>query len=297
MKSTATRTVIVRKVSETHSEVVDDRLVAEEPLEIRICYEKLGQRVERAVSVTMRTPGEDSDLAVGFLYSEGIISSLTDVKEINADHDAEGKPISGDVIHVGLHPGVRVDTGKLERHFFVSSSCGVCGKAALESVFVVAEPFADQTRPVVSASWIHTLPGRIRSEQELFSSTGGLHAAGLFEAGGPLLGVWEDIGRHNAVDKLIGSCFQRGSLPLWNRVMAVSGRGGFEIIQKALVARIPVIVAVGAPSSLAVELANSFGLTLIGFARNGRFNIYSAPQRVVDLPSSSVGQEGSANPV
>jgi FdhD protein len=231
-----------------------DVLAVEEPLEIRVG--------EKNISVTMRTPGDDFDLAVGFLFTEGIIGR-DDVESIRH----WGSP---NVVRVALRDGVVLDASKLDRHFYTTSSCGICGKTSIEALRVVVEPLPDA--PPVRASVIHGLPSMLETGQATFRRTGGLHGAAIFSAEGELVCLREDVGRHNAVDKAIGALFREGRT---GAILMVSGRASFEIVQKAIVARIGVLAAVGAPSSLAVELARELNLTLLGFVRDDRFNIYA----------------------
>jgi FdhD protein len=251
-----------------------DVLAVEEPLEIRVGLDEDGRRVRRSVSITMRTPGHDAELAVGFLFTEGIITVREQVAGV--------RPCgSGNAVRVDLPPGVAVDLSRLERHFYASSSCGVCGKASLEAIRVACGEPPARGRPVVDAAVIRRLPGLLRMSQSAFDRTGGLHASGLFDAAGHLLALREDVGRHNALDKVIGAEFLAGRTPLRDAVLLVSGRASFELIQKAAVAGIPILAAVGAPSSLAVELARERGITLLGFVCADRFNIYSGGDRIV----------------
>lgn len=255
-----------------------DEVAAEEPLEIRVAYAGEDGPAVRSVSVTMRTPGDDFELAAGFLHGEGLVSRREEIGEISYCRDAE--PQEYNVVTVRLRPFARFDPGRLDRNFYMTSSCGVCGKASLDAVEVRGcEPLPTgevRLDPEVLAG----LPGRLRRAQSVFERTGGLHAAGLFGGDGELEEVREDVGRHNAVDKVVGRAFLEGRLPLEGRVLAVSGRASFEILQKALVAGIPVVAAVGAPSSLAVDLARRFGMTLAGFVRDGGFNLYAGEERV-----------------
>ena len=257
-----------------------DELAVEEPLEIRLGYSAAGQRVQQSISVTMRTPGQDAELAAGFLLSEGIIRGPADIEFIRPCGPAVGPLKLHNVVRVELSPDVIVDLKRLERHFYTTSSCGVCGKTSLEALQVSATPDLLVDRPLFSVDIVHRLPLKLREAQAVFDHTGGLHGAALFTVEGELLGLREDVGRHNAVDKLIGSELLAGRLPLRDKIILVSGRASFELMQKALMAGIPILVAVGAPSSLAVELARRFKMTLIGFARDGRFNIYSGASRL-----------------
>ena len=226
----------------------------------------------------MRTPGHDAELAVGFLVGEGVIRAPEDVLE--AFHaPLQGGTRDPNVVVVRLASGVRFDASRLERHVYTTSSCGVCGKASLEAVGVITgAPLA--SGPILAPEAIHALPGALREAQAVFEQTGGLHAAALCSASGALLRVREDVGRHNAVDKLVGSFFLAGETVPPEAVLLVSGRASFELAQKALVAGIPVLAAVGAPSSLAADLAREHGLTLLGFVRDGRFNVYAGPGRL-----------------
>jgi len=251
-----------------------DELVEEEPLEIRV--------QGRAISVTMRTPGHDADLAAGFLLTEGIIHQRQDVLLIrHCDHKENEED---NVLNVLLDPNVSVDFERLTRHVFASSSCGLCGKATIDSVHGQFPPV--QSDIVVSTEILTTLPEKMRRAQTTFERTGGLHAAALFDASGELIALREDVGRHNAVDKVVGHCLLKGPFPLDQSVLVVSGRSSFEIMQKALAARIPIVAAVSAPSSLAAEFATESGQTLIGFLRGHRMNVYSHPHRIAFAQTS-----------
>ena len=261
-------------------EETDDVVATEEPLEIRLELDGAdGQRVERSISITMRTPGNDEELALGFLYSEGIIRQAADVLLARPC----GPPAPNgliNVVRVELAPGVGVDLDRLERHFYTSSSCGVCGKASLDAVAVQGRFDIAANGFRVAQSVLGDLPAALRSDQAVFEATGGLHASGLFDAGGSIVALREDVGRHNALDKLVGSRLQAGALPLAEYGLVLSGRASFELMQKAMMAGCPLVAAVGAPSSLAVDLAREFGITLIGFLKPNRFNIYSRADRV-----------------
>jgi FdhD protein len=262
----------------------DDRVAVEEPLEIRL---RAGG-VQRTLAVTMRTPGDDLDLAAGFLFAEGLIAAASDLRKIaHCDpEDLEELPSGGasddpcgNIVIAELAADRLPDLRSLERHFFSTSACGVCGKAGLEALSLrgcsVPPP-----GPVVEPDLVASLPAKLRAAQGVFDSTGGLHAAALFDAGGDLQAVREDVGRHNAVDKLIGWALGAGRLPLGQGLVLVSGRSSYEILQKCLVAGVPIVCAVSAPSSLAVDLARRFGVTLVGFLRGERFNVYSRPDRI-----------------
>ncbi|MCP2015260.1 FdhD protein [Deinococcus sp. HSC-46F16] len=250
----------------------DDRMAVEEPLELRLVH----RGEEQPVGVTMRTPGADHDLVRGFLYAEGAIRRAEDVLSISEWR--EGELSTPNVLRVELRSGFAA-VRTLSRHTFTSSACGVCGTGSIERLALRAVP-AVWARPPLSPGMVCALPERLRAAQPLFDATGGLHAAGLFTADGECLVVHEDVGRHNAVDKVVGWALARDRLPLSDHVLAVSSRAGFEIVQKAALAGIPVVCAVSAPTSLAAELAGSFGLTLLGFVRGGRFNVYSFPERL-----------------
>jgi FdhD protein len=265
-----------------------DELAVEEPLEIRLAYQADGQRVQRSISVTMRTPGQDAELAVGFLLGEGIIRGPGDIASVRPCGPAAGPLRLQNVVRVELRTEVGVDMKRLERHFYTTSSCGVCGKTSLEALQVSPGFALSVEGPVVSAEAIHRLPQQLRQSQAIFDHTGGLHGAGLFTAGGELVCLREDVGRHNAVDKLIGTEVLAGRVPLRDKLILVSGRASFELVQKAVMAGIPVMVAVGAPSSLAVELACRVKMTLVGFARDNRFNVYSGAWRLCDIHDAPV---------
>jgi FdhD protein len=235
--------------------------------------------VSRSVSVTMRTPGHDFELAAGFLFAEGILRFRDQVREIAYCSGEE--PQEYNLVSVRLREGVGVDPGLLSRNFYTSSSCGVCGKASLEALEIKGcEPLSGALR--LEGDLVARLPEVLRGGQAAFQRTGGIHAAGLFDAGGGLRTLREDVGRHNAVDKVVGHALLEGETPLHERVLVVSGRTSFEIMQKALVAGIPVVVAVGAPSSLAVDMARRFNMTLVGFARGAAFNVYAGGERILD---------------
>jgi FdhD protein len=268
-----------------------DALAVEEPLELRVGG--------RALAVTMRTPGHDVALAHGFLLTEGVIGSVTDVRDARycaastrpgGSASSAGLPSPGvdddgrntyNVLDVGLAPGVPEPETGVERNFYTTSSCGVCGKASLDAVRLRSRylPAGDQVR--VSAEVVVTLPDELRRRQQVFDRTGGLHAAGLFAADGTLLVVREDVGRHNAVDKVLGWALLQGRIPAIGTVLVVSGRASFELVQKAVMAGVPMLAAVSAPSSLAVELAEESGLTLAGFVRGGSMNVYTRSERII----------------
>lgn len=259
---------------------IEDAIAIEEPLEIRLAYSKPdGRRAEQSISVTMRTPGNDAELAAGFLFTEGIIRSADDVERIGPC----GPPAANgliNVVRVELAESVAVELDRLERHFYTSSSCGVCGKSSLEAVAVQGRYDINEAEFQLGADVLGSLPAELRSQQAAFEVTGGLHASGLFDSSGQILQVREDVGRHNALDKLIGHALMHGMLPLSRYGVIVSGRASFELLQKAMMAGLPMLAAVGAPSSLAIELARGFDMTLAGFVKPDLFNLYARPDRV-----------------
>ncbi|MFE4000224.1 formate dehydrogenase accessory sulfurtransferase FdhD [Nocardioides sp. YIM B13467] len=254
-----------------------DKLAAEEPMEIRVNG--------RPLTVTMRTPGNDFDLAVGFLVSEGVVHSADDVASVRycAGATADGGN-TYNVVDVGLAAHVPPPDASLERSFYTTSSCGLCGKASLEAVRTSSAWTVAEDTLRVTPELLSVLPERLREAQRVFDSTGGLHAAGLFDAEANLLCVREDVGRHNAVDKVIGHALREGLVPLRNSMLMVSGRASFELVQKAVMAGIPLLAAVSAPSSLAVDLADDNGLTLVGFLRGSSMNIYAGTDRIAAVP-------------
>lgn len=255
-----------------------DVVAVEEPLEIRVEILESGRLVEKSVSVTMRTPGDDFELAAGFLFTEGLVPDRKAVADLRYCQEAE--PQEYNIVTARLRDPAAFDASLLNRNFYMTSSCGVCGKASLDAVEVRGcEPLLG-SGPRVSPELIRSLPDRLRGEQPVFDRTGGIHAAALFSPEGELDVIREDVGRHNAVDKVIGAAFLEGRLPLGERVLAVSGRASFEIMQKAAMAGIPVLVAVGAPSSLAVDFARRFNMTLVGFAKASGFNVYNGDERI-----------------
>jgi FdhD protein len=301
----------------------EDWLAIEEPLEIRLLFGPAAKRQSRSLSVTMRTPGNDFELAAGFLVSESIIKNRNDLLSLRflgpflsdsapdgmdadqlarfatvelpqTDRDRASQRFDGylacqqsglsNIVELELNPELDFQFSRLQRNFYLTSSCGLCGKASLEMIRsdqIPPLPTTDSTKDLtVSADVVHQLPQRLRDQQAVFQSTGGLHAAGLFTNAGDFIDLREDVGRHNALDKLIGRQWLAGSFPLSQGVLVLSGRASFELLQKSLLARIPVVVAVGAPSSLAVELAREFNITLIGFTSSRRFNLYSGEQRI-----------------
>ena len=268
-----------------------DKLALEEPLEIQLSAQAATPAgAWKTAAITMRTPGQDRELAVGFLFGEGIVRSVREIETVYSSGARYGEQEWQNRVRVALKPGTQFDLNRLERNFYVSSSCGVCGKTSLEALLTSG------FKPVADAGWkvgehlIETLPERLRKAQPMFDQTGGLHAAGLFGLEGEALLVREDVGRHNAVDKVIGARVLAGHDQNPAQILLVSGRASFELVQKTVAAGIPMLVAVGAPSSLAVQLAQEFGLTLVGFAKSSGFNIYTGSQRIEIGAQTFVGQ-------
>lgn len=260
-----------------------DLLAVEEPMEIRLDFGNKSERRSQPISVTMRTPGYDFELALGFLFTEGIIQSQHDVHMIRYCTDMQTIENKNNIVRVYLNENVIVDTERLKRNFYTSSSCGVCGKESIESVRTQCKPVA-VTNITAAPEIILCLPATLRKKQNVFEYTGGLHASALFDQKGNLLLLREDVGRHNALDKLIGASIfgKQTNIDLSNSILLLSGRASFELLQKAAMAGIPIVCAVGAPSSLAVQIAKTFGITLIGFLREERFNIYSGSERIIN---------------
>lgn len=249
---------------------VEDVLAVEEPLEIRIHNEP--------ISITMRTPGDDFHLAAGFLFTEGVVRSNDDIGTIRYCENTEN-PDLRNIVNVTLAGGLKVDLARLKRNFYATSSCGICGKASIDLIRTQAPPLSDSARVRLDA--LFGLAGQLRRSQSVFEKTGGLHAAAIFDLKGNLLDTREDIGRHNAVDKAIGAMLLQGAAPLERNILLVSGRASFEIMQKAVMASIPIVCAVSAPSSLAVQFASECGMTLVGFLRGEEMNIYAGANRIL----------------
>jgi FdhD protein len=270
----------VIKITDNEEFATSDALAIEEPLEIRLEYSKADQRQVGNISVTMRTPGNDAELALGFLFTEGIIRKPEDVESI--EHCfiacAENKE---NVIQLSLKAGIEPILNNTERNFYATSSCGVCGKASINSIKTVSTYNNSTIENKVGADILYQLPTILQQHQKVFADTGGLHASALFTLDGELLLVREDVGRHNALDKLIGAALNKNLLPLDQYILLLSGRISFELVQKAAMAGVAIIAAVGAPSSLAVQLAEEFNITLVGFLRNQRFNVYTQPKRIL----------------
>lgn len=265
----------VRRVTASGVEDTRDMLAVEEPLEISLVSGADAARTTRPVSVTMRTPGHDHELAIGFLFTEGIVTSVDEVRSVRA-----GEGPQGNSVIVELVPQAKVALQGLDRNFYTTSSCGVCGKASVDAVRVKSHYTASESTLTISSGLLQTLQEKLRGHQKVFDVTGGLHASALFDASGKLVMVREDVGRHNALDKVIGAAVMQKMVPLRNHLLLLSGRISFELVQKASMAGLPVVAAIGAPSSLAVTLAEDSGMTLVGFLREGRYTVYCG-QRVV----------------
>ena len=270
----------IRKVNGDQYQDIEDSVAVEEPLEIQLSSGNAEGAAAKSISITMRTPGDDPDLALGFLFTEGIINSFNHIALV--EHVGPVDSVSGmhNTIRVTVTDGVDIDFERLQRHFYTTSSCGVCGKASLDALRVSGMKSLGFAGTQFSRDLLVSMPARLLEQQRLFSATGGLHAAAAFDSRGEIKVLREDVGRHNAVDKVVGTLLRENRLPASELGLMVSGRASFELMQKALVAGIPLLAAVGAPSSLAVQLAREFEMTLIGFLRDRRFNIYSGDQRI-----------------
>jgi FdhD protein len=278
------------RVNPGGSEAIEDILAIEEPLEIQLVFGSLDARRLKSITVTMRTPGHDHELAAGFLFTEGVLEDSAGILRLNViagtlppDSSQESTlPLSatGNIVRVELAPDVEVRTASLERNFYTTSSCGICGKASLLALRSVCPP-RHRNDLSISSETLYALPEALHSAQRIFEATGGLHGAGLFTASGELILSREDVGRHNAVDKLLGAQFLADAIPLRDKVLMLSGRASFELLQKAVMAGIPMVASVGAPSSLAVQVARDFDITLIGFLRDRRFNVYHGIEHIM----------------
>ena len=274
MQNISVAYIKMKKVSVNELLDVDDELVVEEPLEINVRYDSIGIPVQKCISITMRTPGNDEELGVGFLFTEGIIQKREEVSEVSAIPFADNKVL------ITLSKNKQPLLQNAERNFYTTSSCGVCGKSGIDAIRTISLYKNDADEICLQASLFYRLDDVLRKQQAVFESTGGLHASALFDLDGNFMMLREDVGRHNALDKVIGAAFLNDQLPLSNVILLLSGRASFELVQKAAMAGIKIIAAVGAPSSLAVQMAEETGITLIGFLRNQRFNIYSGGHRI-----------------
>ena len=274
MQKSAVRDIRIKKVSKGDVSEEGDMIAVEEPLEIQIQYQSDGKTIKKSISVTMRTPGNDKELATGFLFTEGILHDRSQISKVGPDIYDENKVL----IILAENQVPKLQTS--ERNFYTTSSCGVCGKSSIDAIKTVSS-FAHQPDELsVPVKLFFTLQNALKKQQEVFQNTGGLHASGLFDLEGNVILLKEDVGRHNALDKVIGASFLNNQLPLNETILLLSGRASFELIQKASMAGIKIVAAIGAPSSLALQLAEEFGITLIGFLGNERFNIYSGSHRI-----------------
>jgi FdhD protein len=285
--------VTAERVTGFTSQTAEETLAVEEPLEIHLGYDTAEGRAVKSISVTMRTPGYDFELAAGFLMTEGVVRDVNDIERIAyagaSKIDESGESNTGqtvlpyqpwkNIVRVDLAPGVSVSLANLQRNFYTTSSCGICGKASLLALQSVCPP-RRINRFSISVETLYTLPARLRAAQSVFDRTGGLHGAGLFNAHGELLALREDVGRHNAVDKLLGAEFLADRTPLRDSLLLLSGRASFELVQKALMGGVALVASVGAPSSLAVRVAKEFDITLVGFLRDHHFNVYHGTEHV-----------------
>ncbi len=275
MKSSQVEHISIKKINDNILESTDDQVAVEEPLEIKLEYSSTTGRIQKNIAVTMRTPGNDAELAVGFLFTEGIIENNNSIKEIKTFSSDENR------ILIRLQENILPVLHNAERNFYSTSSCGICGKASIDAIRLSSIYAKENEAVFIDVNVLYGLQETLRKEQLLFEHTGGIHASALFTVDGNFIMIKEDVGRHNAFDKLIGAAFLNQQLPLNNCILLLSGRASFELLQKAYMAGISIVAAVGAPSSLAVEMAKDAGITLIGFLRDGRFNLYSGDQRIL----------------
>jgi FdhD protein len=266
--------------SDTHEEK-DDLISIEEPLEISLKFEKDNQTITQLLSITMRTPGQDEDLVRGFLYNEQIIKDIKHISSIEKFGDKVGQYNIQNKILVTLNDSSNVDITKIKRDFLTNSSCGVCGKSSLDALEVIKQDKTPKLEPKLNSKIIISAPDTLRNNQTEFAQTGGIHASGLFNKDGTLINVKEDVGRHNALDKLIGNALINGQIDPSNQFITCSGRLNFELIQKVLMTNIGIVIGVGAPTSLAIDLANKFDMTLIGFVKKDSYNVYTNSQKVI----------------
>lgn len=282
--------VTISRIDRAAPETVADLLAVEEPLEIQLTFGPFDARRTKSITVTMRTPGHDEELAAGFLFTEGVLADSTQILHIDkvagtapsSNSTSSAHTIPGNIVRVEIEPGIEFRTATLERNFYTTSSCGICGKASLLALRSVCPP-RRRNDLSLSAETLYALPDLLRNSQQVFAATGGLHGAALFTPEGQLVLSREDVGRHNAVDKLLGNQFLADAIPLYDKVLMLSGRVSFELLQKSAMAGIPMVAAVGAPSSLAVKVAQEFDITLIGFLRDQRLNVYHGIDRITHL--------------
>jgi FdhD protein len=271
----------VIKFRSNNSKEVDDQISIEEPLEIILKYKNKENWIKNTISITMRTPGDDKDLVTGFLFNERVIEKINQIANIEASGETVGQYKLQNKIVVTLNNSENVDIDKIKRNFLTNSSCGVCGKTSLESLEVIKKDKVLKSIPKIHHEIIMMSPNTLRQNQSEFSKTGGIHASGLFKSNGDIVAVKEDVGRHNALDKLIGFVLKQNLIDNSSQFLTCSGRLNFDLVQKALMANIGVLIGVGAPTSLAIDLANKFDMTLVGFVKEGSFNIYSNNERII----------------
>jgi FdhD protein len=280
MTKPSVSSVNITRINANQPEQTLDLLAVEEPMEIRLGFGPADLREQKSVSVTMRTPGNDFELALGFLFTEGIIQNPQDIYKIQYCTELNTKENLENIVRVELKPNLEIDLSNLQRNFYTTSSCGVCGKESIEAIKTNCPVQHLDVSVHINPHTITQLPDKLRAQQSVFEHTGGIHACALFDTEGNLLLLREDVGRHNALDKLIGAALNLPAIQPNKTVLLLSGRASFELLQKAAMAGIPIVCAVGAPSSLAAQTAQSFNITLVGFLRNQRFNIYSTPERI-----------------
>ena len=271
----------VNKFKSDSYEEKDDLISIEEPLEISLKFEKENKTITQLLSITMRTPGQDEDLVRGFLYNEQIIKDIKHISSIEKFGDKVGQYNIQNKILVTLNDSSNVDITKIKRDFLTNSSCGVCGKSSLDALEVIKQDKTPKLEPKLNSKIIISAPDILRNNQTEFAQTGGIHASGLFNKDGTLINVKEDVGRHNALDKLIGNALINGQIDPSNQFITCSGRLNFELIQKVLMTNIGIVIGVGAPTSLAIDLANKFDMTLIGFVKKDSYNVYTNSQKVI----------------
>ena len=271
----------VLKFRSNNSKEVDDQISIEEPLEIIIKYKDKEKWVENTISITMRTPGDDEDLVRGFLFNERVIEKIDYIESIELTGDPVGQYKLRNKAIVTINNSENIDIDKIKRNFLTNSSCGVCGKTSLDSLEIIKKDKILKSIPKIKHNVIMKSPNMLRENQSEFSKTGGIHASGLFNASGEIIAVKEDVGRHNALDKLIGFVLKKELLDNSSQFLTCSGRLNFDLVQKALMANIGVLIGVGAPTSLAIDLANKFDMTLVGFVKEDSFNIYSNNERII----------------
>jgi len=269
------------KYKQNQSATIDELISIEEPLEMIVRYKKNNNWIDNSISVTMRTPKNDEDLIIGLLFSEGIIHKLPEIEKVESLGHKTGKLKLRNKIRVTLNNGENLDVKHLRRNFLTNSSCGVCGKASMDSLEIICKTKINKDNPKIKSSLVTAIPNLLKQSQSEFSKTGGIHASALFDQDGKVLVIREDVGRHNALDKVIGHCFKNSIFDTKNQFIACSGRLSFELIQKTLMANIGLLMGVGAPTSLAIDLAKRFDITLIGFIKSDSFNVYCGENRIL----------------